>query len=363
MKSISLAFAALLCLLLGACKIDIEVPTSGSVTTISESMGCAAGEVCSVDVTDIYFDETFVAEPDEGFVFAGWQKKSRGLCGGNTTPCRLFTSGFAGNEILMPFLENPDEVFYLQPTFRSTGFSLLGIGHSFFRPFIDDMPNHAARAGIVNHTQSMVFAGGANGAPQALWENPTRQAQIKAILDTGNVELFGMTYEPTYPTTEGYENWIDYALLQNPDTRFFLALPWADQPQTTSAEAYADFWLTAHSTAWHAFIDTLRDLYPGVEIYCIPYGQSALELRNLFAAGNLPDVSVLTGEATDAIFVDAKGHPGDILKDLGRLVWLNAIYAVDLSTYPWNPGYSVDLHAIAQEIMEAHDPAYDAPYH
>jgi len=37
------------------------------------------------------------------------------------------------------------------------------------------------------------------------------------------------------------------------------------------------------------------------------------------------------------------------------LVWLNAIYGVDLSTYAYEPAYTTDLKAIAQMIMDEHD--------
>ena len=30
----------------------------------------------------------------------------------------------------------------------------------------------------------------------ALWNNPTKSAEIKAYLDSGDVELFGMVYDP-----------------------------------------------------------------------------------------------------------------------------------------------------------------------
>ena len=80
------------------------------------------------------------------------------------------------------------------------GFNSLFIGHSFFRPFADGMPNYVAAAGIAGHTQSVVFNGGANGAPQALWEHATKGPEIRAILDGGDVELFGMTYHGDYPT-------------------------------------------------------------------------------------------------------------------------------------------------------------------
>jgi len=241
---------------------------------------------------------------------------------------------------------------------QSSGFNSLFIGHSFFHPIASGMPFHAAQAGIVGHTQSMVTAGGANGAPQALWENATKRAQIQAILDVGDVELFGMTYHGDYPTSEGYENWIDYALAQNPNTHFVLALPWGTNPESTSAATYASDWHLGHSTGWHNLIEGLRALYPEVEIDCIPYGQSALELRLLFAAGNLDDVDFLVSGAGDAIYSDSFGHADDILVDLGQLVWLNAIYEVNLATYAYDPGYIADLKAIAQSIMDAHDAAY-----
>jgi hypothetical protein len=242
------------------------------------------------------------------------------------------------------------------------GFNSLFIGHSFFKPFADGMPNYSAAAGIAGHTQTVVFSGGATGSPQALWENASKRAEIQAVLDGGDVELFGMTYHPDYPTTAGYENWIDYALAQNPRTRFFVALPWIATPNSFSTTDYNNLW-HAYQPLWHDFIDSLRTLYPGVDIYSIPYGQSAVELRNRFSAGNLPDVQQMTGAATTSIYTDALGHPGNILRDLGRLVWLNAIYDVDLSTYSYGPFYNTDLKPIAQSIMAGHDPNYDAAYH
>jgi len=243
------------------------------------------------------------------------------------------------------------------------GFKSLFIGHSFFKPFADGMPNYSGAAGIAGHTQTVVFSGGATGTPQALWENASKRAQIQAVLDGGDVELFGMTYHPDYPTTLGYENWIDYALAKNPRTRFFVALPWINYPNNFTTADYNNLWHTYHPV-WHDFIDTLRALYPGVEIYCIPYGQSAAELRNLFSsAGNLPDVQQMIGASATSIYTDTLGHPGDILRDLGQLVWLNAIYDVDLSTYSYGPFYTTDLKPIAQSIMAGHDPNYDAAYH
>jgi hypothetical protein len=247
------------------------------------------------------------------------------------------------------------------------GFNSLFIGHSFFKPFADGMPNYAAAVGIAGHSQLVVFSGGATGAPLALWNNPTKSAEIKAYLNSGDVELFGMTYAPEYPTTEGYKNWIDYALAKNPNTRFALALPWQDFPENYDSATYANYWNLGHTTGWHDFVDEIRALYPGVDIYCIPYGQISGELYVRFDANNLPNyptnVQNLVGAAETSIYKDEKGHPGFILRDLGRLVWLNAIYDVDLLAGSVG-AFTNDFKAIAQTtIMDAHDPAYDAAYH
>jgi len=242
------------------------------------------------------------------------------------------------------------------------GYNTMMMGHSFFQPMANQMPFHAVRSGVAGHTQSVEFSGGGSGAPLSLWNDAGHRANIQAVLDTGTVELFGMTYASSGPTTEGYELWFDYALSKNPDTRFFIALPWADFPSDyADAAAYANFWQPAHDGPWHDFIDELRALYPGVEIFCIPHGQVALELFSLFEAGNLPDISVLTGNAGEGLFRDYKGHghPGEILYDTMELVWLNAIYGVELDEYAYDPGYITDIKAIAKAIMDGHDPAYN----
>ena len=242
---------------------------------------------------------------------------------------------------------------------QPSGIKAVFIGHSFFRPFADEMPFHATQAGIVGHTQNVVFRGGANGAPEALWNDPVTRAEIQGYLDAGDVEIFGMTYHGDYPTLTGYISWIDYALAQNPSTRFMIAIPWSAQPGAVTAQVYASTWLAAHAGGWHDnIIDALRALYPGVEIFCNPYGQSAVELRLLLDAGNLPGVSNVIGPKATSLHTDALGHAGDILKDLGELVWLNRIYDIDLLTYGYNPPWTTDLKAIAQSIMDAHNAEY-----
>jgi len=107
-------------LLLAACKVEIEVPEGGSITTSSGSISCASGESCSIDVSDVNFDETFIPVAEEGYVFSGWSTKHRSFCGGRLDVCRLVTSGFVGNQALMALLSAEDEVFYLAPTFSAS---------------------------------------------------------------------------------------------------------------------------------------------------------------------------------------------------------------------------------------------------
>ncbi|MEM1156192.1 MAG: hypothetical protein AAGI44_18815, partial [Pseudomonadota bacterium] len=296
------------------------------------------------------------------FVFAGWKNKEGNLCPSITSPCRLVTSGFDEFEILMAFLADPEVTLYLEPSFQSTGFNALFIGHSFFRPFAEGMPEHAANAGIGQHSQSIVFAGGSNGAPEALWNSPAKSAEIKALLDAGDIDLFVMTYHPDYPSFTGYRLWIDYALEKNPNTRIALALPWTTFPESYDAATYETEWEAFRVGQWHEGVDLARANYPETDIFSIPYGRAAVELRNLFEQGELPDVEAMTSRTGEAIFRDALGHADQILIDLGRLVWLRAIYDIDLIAFDHDPGYAADLKSIAQRIMDEHEEEYDAAY-
>jgi len=114
-RSLLIAFVTLIQF---GCRIEISVPEGGTVETLSESHRCGGGEKCVVEVNDLFFDETFVAQPDEGYTFSHWIKQPRGLCGGLTTSCHLFTSLFEGNEVLISFLSST-EVFFLEPVFTT----------------------------------------------------------------------------------------------------------------------------------------------------------------------------------------------------------------------------------------------------
>lgn len=117
MKISKILAVSALGLFLAACKIEVIVPEGGAVKSESGTYECEAGKTCEVSVTDIFFDEVFVAHPDDGMEFTGWKKRDRGFCGGNTKPCALTTEAFEGQDHLTRFLEDDEEVFYLEATF------------------------------------------------------------------------------------------------------------------------------------------------------------------------------------------------------------------------------------------------------
>ncbi len=116
MKICRLAAIVLAALMIVSCRLKIVVPEGGSVVSQSGTYSCAAGERCIVQINDIFFNETFVAKPAQGYELTAWAKRERALCAGTSQPCKLATEAFEGSEPLMDLLES-DEVFLLQPVF------------------------------------------------------------------------------------------------------------------------------------------------------------------------------------------------------------------------------------------------------
>lgn len=115
--AVRLAFVLLLVAFLGGCRLFIVVPANGMVTTKSGAYNCPAGKTCDIAVVDLFFNQTFIAVPDDGLVFQGWRKADRSFCGGSRSDCQLSTARFGESELLLEFLARDDEVFYLSPVF------------------------------------------------------------------------------------------------------------------------------------------------------------------------------------------------------------------------------------------------------
>lgn len=111
---IIVVFLALLAV--AGCKVKIIVPDGGYVTTSSRNHLCQSSEACVIEVNTTGFDETFFAIANPGYFFRKWEKSELSLCGGGLKSCRLLTTGFAGNQLLMELLES-DTTFNLKPIF------------------------------------------------------------------------------------------------------------------------------------------------------------------------------------------------------------------------------------------------------
>jgi hypothetical protein len=313
---------------------------------------------CTKNTVSEAYQDTYFAEARSGWQFRRWAHYCTNVliaeCSFNV-PAGM-VERFEGVTV-------PPLTAIFRPTVN-TGFDALLMGHSFFNPFALGLPAHAAQGGFTEHDQTAIFVPSENGAPLALWNDPVRRAEIQTVLDAGETELFGMTYHYNYPTMDGYRQWVKYALQKNPDTRFFIATTWERFPIWFNSADYEDVWNTFHTEEIHSKIDTLRAEFPGVDFYCIPTGQVAVELHKLFNANDpdlLADLSDLYGSYENAVFEDAWGHPGELFEALGQLVWFSSIYHFELDSYPFSHGYTTDIKAIAKAVVDGHDANYNAP--
>ena len=249
------------------------------------------------------------------------------------------------------------------------GSNMLLIGNSFFRPYAEKLDDLATEAGFENHNSTRITRGGDNGRPINFWNDSSspEHQQIKATLDQGNVDFFGMTagHEPDDPI-EGHRAWIDYALQNNPDITIFIAIPQIDFPAdwqqraedygfNTIQELYDYF---VNDLVNNTMVDQLRIEFPSTKIFTIPTGQVSLNLDQMNIDNELLDDITRFGPQATSLFTDAKGHQGDIIREAGGLLWLKSIYNVDISTFNYDTGFNTDLSAIAENVANNHDPNY-----
>jgi|ETNmetMinimDraft_30_1059905.scaffolds.fasta_scaffold63870_1 hypothetical protein len=259
---------------------------------------------------------------------------------GNTVKTRVHTSTIALCAVLLSLTISSAYTAEKNAATDAKGHNCLFIGHSFFIPVAPVFKDFAQKAGIDDHSQQTVFSGGASGAPGSLWQNPQKRTRIQGVLNTGEVDLLGMTYyNRSNSSLDDYRQWIDYALKQNPKTQFFIGLAWGRivnkerkrrdlKEYTASGHAY-------HEATYRSIVLELRESYPDNRIMCCYYGMASGELRKRFEAGELAKTKQLVGQAF-SVYRDGMGHAGEILKSVSALVWLYTIYDIEPS--------EVDLH-------------------
>lgn len=249
------------------------------------------------------------------------------------------------------------------------GYNMLLIGNSFFKPYAEKLDDLAELSGFENHSSLLITRGGDNGRPINFWNdsNSNEHLQIKATLDQGDIDIFGMTagHEPE-DRTEGHRAWINYALQNNPNITIFIAIPQIDFPADWEQRAQdygfdtiqelTDYFV--NRIVHNEMVDQLRIEFPSTKIFTIPTGWSSVILDQMNTDNELLDDISRFGPRPTSLFVDVKGHQGDIIREAGSLVWLNSVYDVNLSSFIYDTGFNTDLHEIAKQIMDNHDPNY-----
>ena len=264
-----------------------------------------------------------------------------------------------------------EEVIIEEPTIEETqGYNMLLMGHSFFKPYADRIGELATDAGFINHNQTFVFSSGGSGFPINLWNDTgAKNQRIKETLDTGNVEVFGMVADSRglNESFEGTRNWIAYALQNNPEITVFLSISSPNQPdsweQTVQQSGFATvqeaFAAHTNQNVHIALIDRLRAEFPSTNIFSIPTGKASIALWQMYKDSLLLDNIAYIGLFETSLFTDTHGHQGEITTSAGALMWLKGIYNVDLTTNGFDTGFNTDLHTIAQDEMNSHDPNYN----
>ena len=237
------------------------------------------------------------------------------------------------------------------------GLTVLYAGHSFGRPFAENLTKTAKFAGIKDHEQRIVFRGGENGAPQAMWEDPTAKNEIKNALNDGNVDIVILIccsqelLESNGQSDKAIVEIMEYALSKNPNTKFGLSMPWADYPENYIDANEHRLQTDAAYPRYQQFAKSLSNLFPDVDIFTFYHGAAIYELRDLFEKGMLQDVDNLIGPERNSIFTDKKGHAGLLAKDTGSLIWLNAIYGINPMDIPKIEKYKLDIREVAAKVQ------------
>jgi len=249
------------------------------------------------------------------------------------------------------------------------GHRMLLIGNSFFRPYAEHLKTVSMEVGFTEHNATVVTRGGANGWAISFWNDSTiaSHQEIKTAFDGGGVEYFGMTIGSSPDNrTEGFREWIQYGLQQNPDMKVFISIPpidfpsnWTDTAQYfgfSSIESFYDYFVNTiiHKTV----VDPLRSEFPNTSIFTIPIGWAAIELVKMREDGQLLDSIDFSGPKASSLFTDTKGHQGQIIIEAGTLMWMNGIYNMDLNSSAYQTGFNTDLHGLADQIMGNHDTLY-----
>ena len=244
------------------------------------------------------------------------------------------------------------------------GYNGLYMGHSFFQPSVGQLAKMIP-SDIKGHTQYSVFSGGANGSPGGLWTAKNKREQAKKILETKKIDLLVMTYySPQDSSVEHYSRWFDFAIAQNSEITFMVALPWAKQPHKVEqpASKMAQKKVIEFN---ETLIAALREKYPKNKVLFCPYALGAYELIDRLRVQKLSGVKHIldpnrktraeSKRKKQQLFNDELGHSGELVSALGALLWLQTLYKYDLSkleNHRVEGLGKIDLRELAQVVSK-----------
>ncbi|MEM8667997.1 MAG: hypothetical protein AAGG48_10800 [Planctomycetota bacterium] len=239
--------------------------------------------------------------------------------------------------------ESPDDL--------KEGARCLFMGHSFFIPVAKTFDELASKSGFDRHEAKFVMSGGGSGAPGRLWDSQRHRQAATAILETGMVDLIGMTYfDESACSVDDYRRWIDLAIKHNPKTQVFIGLCWPDSPAASTKEF--DDILSKANSRLVTTVAKLREIYPDVSIRFVNYGQVASQMKLGFSDGSLSEVNELIARQPRALFRDGKGHAGPLLLELSAMTWIQHLYQADLDDLDSDVLKSKSLTKILPSVAE-----------
>ena len=113
----ALAVSALL-LLASGCKLILINPEGGLMASTSGTRDCRAPTVCTFEITDATFDETWTAVPDPLWEFVRWSDGTDFVCAGSTNPvCSVSSVGTTGDPLAEAIIAS-NKSYYMMPVFQ-----------------------------------------------------------------------------------------------------------------------------------------------------------------------------------------------------------------------------------------------------
>ena len=113
----ALAVSAML-LLASGCKLILINPEGGLMASTSGTRDCRAPTVCTFEITDATFDETWTAVPDPLWEFVRWSDGTDFVCAGSTNPvCSVSSVGTTGDPLAEAIIAS-DKSYYMMPIFQ-----------------------------------------------------------------------------------------------------------------------------------------------------------------------------------------------------------------------------------------------------